>query len=235
MSDTVTENISQQTQPETQPQPQQQTQESTKDNNMRLLRERAERAEQRALEYERYLQEQQQKQQQTHSEDDFDLNDESYAEGKHLKKIYNRLKKENSEIKNELKNLQEKNNYNSAESRLKYEKPDIEKIVTPDNLKELANSRPDIYRSIMYNPDLYERGNLMYEMINDHVLKKNKYQDVDKKIEENKAKPRSAGTIPHQTGTESPLTRVGDYDRRTLSEERREQLRRQVAAAKQYY
>jgi hypothetical protein len=54
---------------------------------------------------------------------------------------------------------------------------------------------------------------------------------VDKRIEQNKNKPRSIANVAPQTG-DTPLTKVGDYDRRILTEERKAEIRRQVEEAK---
>ena len=60
-----------------------------------------------------------------------------------------------------------------------------------------------------------------------------KQDDVDKKIEANKMKPKSSSTAGTQT-PESPLSRIGDYDRRVLTEEQKEFYRKQVADAKKF-
>ena len=210
-----------------------------KANNLRLLRERAERAEQRAQELERFLRSQPQQvpqaQAQQHDDDDDDIAiaDDSYAEGKDLKKIYRKTSKEFQEIKRMLQERDQQTALQTAEIRLKAEYPDITEIVTQENLKDLDYIRPDLYETIMYNPDVYKRGKIAREMIQNYVLNQ-KYTEQEKRINDNRGRPRSAASVSPQQGTETPLTRLNDYDRRILTEERKEQLRRQVAEAKRF-
>ena len=234
-----------QTQPqeqETQPvQQQNSTQESQKEANMRILRERAEAAERRALELERMVQmnmsqnnqQAPQKLQLTEEEDDFDLSDDTYIEGKHLKKYVKSLKQELKNTKKQFEEFHQQNSLAQAEVKLKSQFSDFDSVVSAENLEKLKLQKPSLFRSIMSNPDIYDRGYTAYELIKNSGMVNESYQQVDKRLEENKAKPRSAANASPQTG-ETPLARVGDYDRRILSEERKEQLRRQVEEAKRY-
>ena len=211
---------------------------SDKENNIRILRERAERAEQRAQELERYMQTHQpaqqstQQTQSTEEDDVLNISDDSYLEGKDLKRIYKKQQQELREIKQALKERDQKTSLEIAETKLRADYPDIAEVITNDNLKDLAAIRPDIYETVMYNPDPYKRGRVMREMIQTHVLN-GKYTNEDKRLEQNRNKPKSAATVSPQSA-ETPLSTLGDYDRRVLTEERKEQLRRQVAASKMY-
>jgi hypothetical protein len=222
--------------PSIQPQ-QNQSQESQKEANMRILRERAEAAERRSLELERMMQmnmsqnQPSQKMQLEDDEDDFDLSDDTYIEGKHLKKYVKSLK---NELKNTRKQFEDYNNQQSqynAEIRLKSQFSDFDSVVSTENIDKLKQQKPALFRTIMANADIYDKGYAAYEMIKNSGILADQYQEVDKRLEDNRMKPRSAANASPQSG-ETPLTRVGDYDRRILSEERKEQLRRQVKEAK---
>ncbi len=217
--------------------PQQNTaQDTQKEANMRILRERAEAAERRSLELERMVQmnmsqQQTNKMQVTDDEDDFDIGDDTYIEGKHLKKYVKSLKQE---LKNTKKQFEEYNNQNSlsnAEMRLKNQFSDFNTVVTTENLEKLAAQKPALYRTILANTDVYDKGYTAYELIKHSGIIDNNYQELDRRVEENRSKPRSAANASPQSG-ETPLARVGDYDRRVLTEERKDQLRRQVEEAK---
>jgi len=219
--------------------PQPSAQDSQKEANMRILRERAEQAERRAQELERMIQMNMNQQQTTKmqiaepDEDDMDISDDTYVEGKHLKKYIKHLK---NEVKNTKKQFEEYNQQNAlaqADMRLKSQFPDFESVVSAENLEKLKQQKPALYRTIYANNDIYDRGYSAYEMIKGAGFAGEQYDAIDKKVEENRAKPRAAANASPQTG-ETPLARVGDYDRRILSEERMEQLRRQVAQAKMY-
>ncbi len=214
-------------------------QDSQKEVNMRILRERAEQAERRAIELERMMQMNMSQQQTTkmqvveNEEDDFDLSDDTYIEGKHLKKYVKNLKQE---LKNTRKQFEEYNQQNAlaqAEIRLKNQFNDFESVVSKENLEKLQQQKPVLYRTILANSDIYDKGYAAYELIKSSGILTDHYQELDKKVEENKYKPRSAANASPQSG-DNPLTRVGDYDRRILTEERKDQLRRQVEEAKRH-
>lgn len=224
---------------ETSQQPQQNTaQESQKEANMRILRERAESAERRSVELERMVQMNMSQQQQTtkmhvvdNDDDDFDVSDDTYIEGKHLKKYVKSLKQELKNTKRQFEEYNQQNALTQAEMRLKNQFNDFDIIVTQDNLRKLEAQKPALYRTILSNPDVYDKGYAAYEFIKNGGILDNQYHELEKRVEENRSKPRSAANAAPQSG-DTPLARVGDYDRRVLSEDRKDQLRRQVEEAK---
>lgn len=205
-----------------------------------MVKERAEAAERRAkeLEYQLRMQQEQQyvpKQKQRYEieeeEDDFDIADDSYVEGRQVKKL---LKKMDQRLKMTAKQLEEQAQQNAikyAESNLKNQFRDFDSIVTEENLEKLKYAKAPLYRSIMANPDLYDRGYSAYEAIRSLGEFNNEYEYIDKKIEDNKKKPISSAAAAPQI-QDNPLSRHGDYDRRVLTEQRKEELRKQVATAK---
>lgn len=207
------------------------TQETQKESNFRILRERAEAAERRSQELERMIHlNQQQPQPKVEEDDDMDINDDTYIEGKQLKKYVKKLKQELKETKKTFEEQNQRNAITQAEIRLKSQFTDFDAVVTKDNLSKLADQKPALYRSIMANQDIYDRGYTAYEMLRNSGYI-NEYAQTDKRLEDNRSKPRSAANANPQTG-ETPLARVGDYDRRVLTEDRKDQLRRQVEEAK---
>ena len=218
--------------------PQQQVEEkieSNKEYNMRMMRERLEAAERRSLELERMIQQnmnQNQPSQKIELIDEYDgsdLEDDSFAEGKHLKKT---VKSVNAKI-NELKKLHQQTQVQQIELQLRSAFSDFDKVVSAENLEKLKQNKPFLYKSIISNPDLYEKGQAAYDIIKNSTFyaDKNKYEDVDKRIEQNKNKPRSIANVSPQT-SDTPLAKIGDYDRRILTEERKAEIRRQVEEAK---
>lgn len=215
------------------------TQESPKETSMRILRERAEAAERRALELERMVQMNMSQQQQStkmqlmDEDDDFDLSDDTYIEGKHLKKYVKGLKQELKNTKKQFEEYHQQQSVTQAEIRLKSQFSDFDAIVSKENLEKLQMQKPALYRTILANNDIYDKGYAAYEIIKASGLVHDTYHELDRKVEENRSKPRSAANVSPQSG-DTPLTRVGDYDRRILSEDRKDQLRRQVEEAKRY-
>jgi hypothetical protein len=219
-----------------QEQQKQEQQESQKDLNFRIVRERMESAEQRAAELERILQanmaqNNRSTKMEVVEEDDVDLGDDSYVEGKHLKKYVKTIKNELKTTKKQLEEINKKAQEDFAEMKLKAQFTDFDSVVTKDNLAKLAAVKPVLYRSILASSDLYDRGYTAYELIKSAGIASDDYSAQERKLEENSKKPRSAANASPQTA-ETPLAKVGDYDRRILTEERKEQLRRQVEEAK---
>lgn len=194
-------------------------QQSDKEYNMRQLRERAERAE-RELEMSR--------RQQQPEEDDLGVDDDALLEGKQLKKYhkqnkgnYQKTQAQLDQITNTLATLQ-----------LQTSRPDINSVVTDENLEKLSRLKPHIYRSIMANPDFVDRGLVAHDAISTWI-KPDKHQAADQKLEDNKSKPRASSSVG-PSPSDTPLTRVGDYDRRVLSNADRDRIMRQVQEAKSY-
>jgi|SRR6185437_1875082 len=214
-------------------------QDSQKEVNMRILRERAEAAERRAQDLERMVQmnmsqnQQSNKMQIQDEDDDFDLSDDTYIEGKHLKKYVKNLKQELRNTKKQFEEYNQQNALTQAEIRLKNQFNDFDSVVNAENIDKLKQQKPALFRTIMANADVYDKGYTAYELIKNSGIISDQYQEVDRKLEDNRSKPRSAANASPQSG-DTPLTRVGDYDRRILSEDRKDQLRRQVEEAKRY-
>lgn len=217
--------------------PQEQSQqqpESDKERNLRILRERAEQAERRALELEyamKMAESNKKKPQEEPEPDDFAFDDDSYIEGKQLKQALKKTKKELQEMRKMFEETSTRNATTAAELKLKAQYPDFDAVVSTENIKKLASAKPALYRSIMANRDLYDQGETAYEMIK-AMVKPQTTQVEDRKLEANKTKPRSASTAGGQAG-DTPLSHIADYDRRTLTEDRRAQIRREIMMNKQ--
>ena len=209
----------------------------TKEANMRALRERAE--------HERYLREQterrlyyleqrmQQPAQPVVQEEDIGVDDDSYVEGKHVKKMRRQIQETKAQLLETRKQLEQQAQQaqsSVAEIRLRSQFTDFDNVVSTHNIKRLAELKPSLYRSVMANPDLYDKGVTAYEMIKNSGIISETYAQ-DRRLEENRSKPRAMANAAPQSA-ETPLTRVGDYDRRILTEERKKQLLRDVARYK---
>lgn len=211
--------------------------ETNKEYNLRILRERAEKAEKRAQELEkereRYTQQQPQPQyqpepqyaqpQQQPQQSSFNLNvdDEAYVEGKHLKQYSTAFKNEIDSMRQQMHQYKQQAAEAAAQAMLKTQLPDFDNVVNDDNLRTLRNIYPEDYNSIMANPDLYGKARTAYNMIKHYGLIED-YSQESQRIQENRAKPRAAASAgPQAVGGETPLSRVGDYDRRVLTNEQK--------------
>jgi len=202
----------------------------SKEYNLRIMRERMESIEKENQEYKRILQQQQQP---VEEDEDLNIDDDSFIEAKQYKKHIKNIQKDLKETKKLLEENSKKNAMANAQVLLKSQFNDFDTVVSEENLKKLSDTQPVLYRTLLASSDIYDRGYSAYAMIkNSNILKSNsQYSDQDKRLEENKAKPRAIGNASPQSG-DTPLSKVGDYDRRILTEERKDQLRKQVEEAK---
>lgn len=202
----------------------------SKEYNLRIMRERMEAIEKENQEYKRILQQQQQP---VEEDEDLNIDDDSFIEAKQYKKHIKNIQKDLKETKKLLEENSKKNAMANAQVLLKSQFNDFDTVVSEENLKKLSDTQPVLYRTLLASSDIYDRGYSAYAMIkNSNILKSNsQYSDQDKRLEENKAKPRAIGNASPQSG-DTPLSKVGDYDRRILTEERKDQLRKQVEEAK---
>jgi hypothetical protein len=212
--------------------------ESSKEQNHRILRERAESAERRLRELEQQMrssrQEAPQKQRyEIVEEDEFDIDDDSYVEGKQVKKLLKKMDQKLRQTTQQFEQLNQANAVKYAETNLKAQFADFDSVVTEENLQKLSKSKAPLFRSIMANPDLYDRGYSAYEAIKAAGITTS-YEEPEAKPEPRRRIPGSAGSAPAQSA-ETPMMRMGDYqnsDRRVLSPERKAEIMRQVYQAK---
>ena len=164
---------------------------------------------------------------QIEDEDDLGISDDTYVEGKHLKKYIKKLEKK---LENNEKRFSEYNETN-AEMRLKGQFSDFDSVVNNDNLRKLQQQKPALYRTILSNPDLYDKGYTAYELIKNSGIatnnnNDNNYEDIDRRVAQNQSKPRSASNVAPQV-SESPLGEVSNIGRRILSEKQAADIIRQ--------
>jgi hypothetical protein len=222
--------------------PQEQPRESNKEFNMRMLREqkeaadrRAELAEKRLVELERMAHQGQQSQQVRSFEDtELDLPTDSYLDTHQFKQYDRQIKQNLKELKNEQKRTAEMiANFNAqqAEDRLKSKYTDFDKIVNPENIERLKYTDPDAYNSIYAAPDIKSRGIAAYNILKNNTQISGYYEE-ERRIEQNKSKPKSVAQAAATPS--SPFQSIGNYERRVLTEEHKEALRRNVAESKKY-
>lgn len=214
-----------------------QKKESDKEINMRNLRERAEserrEKERLAQELEYYKQQLEAKNKFVEEEpDDIGINDEDFAEGKHLNKVAKKISQVRKELEATKKQLEEQAKMSALreqEIRLQAKYPDIEQVVTPENLQELQRQEPAIANAIKYNPNLFEQGEIAYKMIKKlGIIPEPNYESQIAK--RNVAKPRSSNSINPQAG-ETPLQSAYSFQQGSLTKEMREKYFREMEEA----
>jgi len=214
-----------------------QVQASRRDANTKALRDKAEYAEQRVRELEYQLQQNQLHQKgnkmqlvdEDDDEDDFHIDNDKYVEGKDLnqfKKYVNKIKQENKKIKQQFSEYAQKNEQDQAELRLRSRFNDFESIVNNDNINKLKAQKPELFNIIKNaGSGTYDKGAAAYEMIKNSGILNNDYEDVDRRIEQNKQKPRSASTVSPKH-SETPLSNVSNFGRRIYSDAQKDEILR---------
>lgn len=206
-------------QPQEQPEQQQQEQAeqeqpeqtlSKREQSFRNLRQAKEQAEREREEYSRRLQEleqkvnQQSQSQQDKSEDDPQLAPDDLVEWKHVKKNFDKLN-------NKLKEYEQKSQMTAAETRLRNDYPDIDSVVTQENLQKLAKEYPEIAQSLNSNQDIYSKGSGAYKLIKQFGIGRSEEYDQQKQqTHENLEKPRPTSSVQPQKGS-TPLENANAF------------------------
>jgi hypothetical protein len=212
------------------------------EDNMRILRERALAAEKKAKELEKRIQEREQYSPPEYSEprqpsiapqvdEELSIGDEELIEGKHLKRYIGNVTKK---YDRELQQIKAQTNIDTAERTLRSRYPDADVVLSEDNVNNFKTLYPEEYSSVISNPDVYARMKSAYTNIVNFGIadRKQPNRDVDRRMEDNKLKPRAAAASPSTAG-DTPLSRVGDFERRVLTEDMKERIRQNLARSKE--
>lgn len=196
--------------------------------NMKALREKAERAERErdeALKYIRELRTAPVAPKVAEPEEDysFSIGADDLAEGKHLTKMQKHITK----LEAELKRVQQQSSTMSVETRLRMEYPDIKKVLTADNIQRLFDEEPELAYTLGANQDKYTQEVTAYKLMKKLGIYKDTTYDAEKEmIKKNISKPKPVVSLAPQQG-ESPLTRANAFAS-GLTEELKKQLQREM-------
>lgn len=191
--------------------------ESKNQQNLRMLREKAQRADQLEKERDELLKhvlssqtrpEQKIVKEVEHVEEDYlssiGLDDDSLVEGKHFKAY---LKKQR-ELEKELAQYKQKSTMDSVEMKLKSQYQDFDRVVSAENLSQLRQMNPELAEVILATPDIYKQGSIAYQMIKQYGIHKDASVNIDKQImAKNATKPRATATASPQVGS-TPMSQA---------------------------
>ena len=212
---------------------------STVENNLVALRKRLESeeaarkaAEKRALELEQRSQQvSSQSQPVPVEEEDIQIDNEDYVQAKHIKSSTKKLKNKLSATEQKLVELEQKLSYMQAQREVDA-LPDFYKVVNDDNIKTFARLYPEDYESMMANPNLSSRSKTAYNMIKNYgIIQKPDTSSQEEKLIATQFKPKAAASVSHQS-PQTPLTKVGDYERRVLTEADKDRINRMLQSYK---
>jgi hypothetical protein len=209
------------------------------ENNLVALRKKLEAEESARKAAERRAQELEQR---THSisspqtpvpveEEDIQIDNEDYVQAKHVKSSTNKLKTKLSATEQRIAELEQKLSYMQAQREVDA-LPDFYKVVNDDNIKTFARLYPEDYECMMANPNLSARSKTAYNMIKNYGI----IQQIDtshnqERILANQSKPKAAASVAPQSA-QTPLTKVGEYERRVLTDADKDRINQMLQARK---
>lgn len=174
---------SEDTEPQEEPS-EQQSEEPSSERNWKALRDSKRQLESEVEE----LRQQMQRLSSPKEEAEPELGDDDLVEYRQLKK----LKKEITD------HLQQSKAQTDAD-RLKSKFPDIEEVVSRENLEKLKQTEPELYASVVSAPDFYSRGVSAYKTLTAMgIVKKNNYDQEKEQVQRNHGKPRSVQAVKGQ-------------------------------------
>jgi len=219
--------------------------ESSKEQNIRILRERAERAERERDEYMRRSMDNERPKQNLNQQapvvddvDDFELNidNDALAEGKHLIQIATELKKVRAELREAKKQsaqVAQQSVQSADEARLKAKYPDAEDVVNKDNLERLKEIDPEAYETIFSSQaSFYSKAKTAYKAIRDAgIVPAVEFAPQRPEAQKNLNKPRPINSI--QSGKDfNPLSHANAFANTYTPEQDKQLLKEMYEAAR---
>lgn len=160
-------------------------------------------------------------------QEDFDIEADAYAEGKHIKTLSKQLK----EIKQELERTRSHTQGMAVKAALVSEHPDFDRVVTPDNLKALEISYPHLAKAINVN-DPYVAGKACYDLIKQFGLDQDDAQETEitkALIAQNSSKPKPAAAVKGTRPTnETAMGRASEFYNGELTDQMKKQFYKEL-------
>ena len=125
-----------------------------------------------------------------------------------------------------------KNSYHmTADVRLKTNYPDMETVASNENLEKLKNEDPDLYSSILSNPDRYSQWAAAYKAIKRYgIYQEDAFVEDKTRAISNSNKPRPLTSVsPSQS--DSPLGRANAFANAPLTDEAKKRYWKEMQEA----
>ena len=203
--------------------------------NYREMREAKARAERERDDYMRRLAEFESRQKSpqpeaTEEDEDIQLGADDIAEGKHLSKVEQKIKK----LKAKLAKYESQSTEDRTEARLKAKYSDFDKVVSPENIALLTQAYPELAQSMHANNDLYTKAVSAYTLIKKFgIYQESPLATEREQITKNIAKPRPVTSVSPQQG-EGALSRANAFAS-GLTDELKDQLLKEMNSARKEY
>jgi len=195
--------------------------------NLRLAREKAERERDDLLVRMREIEQAQQKPEPPKAEENLHVAADDFVEGRHLAAYEKKIQA----LENRLKQNEQKNTASNAETRLKSQYQDFDKVVNAGNIEALRLAYPEIAQTINSTDDLYTKAVSAYTLIKKLGIHKEDTFAADRaKAQTNAAKPRPLTSVKPQEG-EGPLSKANAFAQ-GLTEDLKKQLYKEMMEAR---
>lgn len=165
--------------------------ENDKDYNFRQLREGKKQLEEEVKQLKRQMDglAQQQASNQTRDEDSMEIGDDDLVEGRHVKKLMSQVEK-----------MFQQREAETIPERLKARFSDFDEVVSKENIENLRDTEPELYRTITAGNDLFAKGISAYKTLKSMGIYQPKEDYIKRKdnVHSNHNKPMSVQAIKGQ-------------------------------------
>jgi hypothetical protein len=160
-------------------------------------------------------------------DEEINIGNDDIAEGKHVKAITQKIKR----MEEKLRKYEQASTTMSAEAMLKAQYPDIDKVVTKENLDALRESDPEFAEMLDTSSSFRAKAISAYK----HIKKLGLYVEdnyvADRELaQKNASKPKPLASVSPQQG-DSPLSRANAFAN-GLTPELQKQLLQEMAEAR---
>lgn len=161
-------------------------------------------------------------------EPDINLAPDEIAEGKHV----NQLAKQVQELKNIIKQQEQRSTVQTTEAKILARHPDFHSVVNKENVDLLKMMDPPLARTLDTSADFYSAAVTAYGAIKRMAIDKKApdYSTEKALIQKNAAKPKPLASLSPQQG-DSPLSRANAFAN-GLTPELQKQLAKEMADAR---
>jgi hypothetical protein len=200
----------------------------------KLLREKAEQAQKRALELERQLQEERNRNQpQEYDDEDYSLDpdEDELVEGKHLSKYNKKI----NNLESKLAQYEQQATLSRIETQIKKQYSDFDQVVSTENLANLRTMYPELMHSIDVNQDIYSKAVSAYTMIKKLGIEEapTEYSQNKELAHRNSLKPKPSAALSPQKG-DTPLSRANAFAQGELTPELKAQMLQEMNKYRNY-
>lgn len=165
--------------------------------------------------------------------DSFTIDDTDLVEGKHIKEILREVKSLRKTVAAQQQQTS-RTTQDALDLKLRAQYPDIDKVLTPENIEIFRDIDPDLAETIGNNQDIYKKASLAYKMIKQYgIYKDQTYAPQKSIVAKNQAKPKPMASVSPQQG-DSPMSHANAFANGLTSDLKKELNRQMREAMKQF-